>query len=338
MFNLGNKTNQIVLMLAVLVTTSYTTPVQAATVNDVYAKVLDTYQRVRTTLPKNGKNLNNQLTAVQNGITSANSSVSQVLGEVQSLSSMADVVGPLGDTTVINSIVDGVQPMVEMVQARQAEYAAFDAEGFRAELSSAVQTIADMQMAISGHVGPGITKLQMTLEEANPVVLFALSETPLVELIDKTQSLGGDIQMLVELTQGAISDIESHYATEQVIRFASLGMSAAAPVYVSCGFVLANVESSDIDTLNLIRLRMKQISGLSKIALEILPKSQTVGVNVVGGATLSIPNPVTPLVSSLKKVADKYYEKSENWTTKYDECAQDALMSRLDAFLSANQH
>jgi hypothetical protein len=246
---------------------------------------------------------------------------------------MADLAGPLADGQIIGALVDGVQPVVEMVQDRKAALDQFNSEGFRSELSEAVQAIADLQMALTGHVGPGITRLQMQLETANTYVLFALSETPLVELIDLTQGLSEEIASFVNLTNGAISDIESSYSAQQVVRFTSLGMSAVAPAYVSCGFVLENVQEQDITNLNLIRLRMKQISGVSKIAIEVLPKAQTIGVTAVGGATLSIPNPIIPMVSAIKKITDKYYDVSEDWTDKYDDCAADALQGRLEQFL-----
>ena len=308
-----NKSFNTVVISAAIAMSGFTSSVEAAVIDQVKSKVV----------------------AIKSDTGIVKSQTSSMLREVQVLSDMSNLAGPLLDTDIISSIVDGVQPVVENMQLRKAKYDDFNAEAFRTDLSAAVQTLADMQIAIRGEVGPGIAKLQAKLVTAKRPVLFALSETPLIELIELTEGLGAEIASLVTITNGAIADIESSYTAAQVARFASLGMSAAAPAYVSCTFVLDNVSDDDITNLGLIRLRMKQISGVTKIALEILPNLQTIGVNAVGGATLSIPNPVIPMVSSIKKVADKYYDASEDWTTKYDDCGDDQLSDRLDAYLSA---
>jgi hypothetical protein len=277
----------------------------------------------------------NKVVAIKSDTATLKTKTSDVLSEVQSLSDLAAIAGPLADVKIIGTIVDSVQPVVEMLQVRKDEFDDFNANAFRSELSDAVQTLADMQMAISGNVGPGIIKLQAKLATANDFVLFSLSETPLVELIDLTQGLSSELATLLFITEGAIADIESSYTTEQIIRITSLGMSAAAPAYVSCSYVLDNVNEGDITNLNLIRLRMKQISGVGRIAIEIMPKHLTIGVTAVGGGTISIPNPVLPMVAAIKKIGDKYYGTSENWTNKYDSCSEDELSNRLDAFLTA---
>lgn len=245
------------------------------------------------------------------------------------------IVGGIGDRQVMGAIIDSARPVIDLVLERKREYDAFDAEAFRDELLAAVDNIANMQTMLVGRVGPGISRLQDKLISAHPMVLFALSETPLTELLDKTEGMAPELQTLVRITTDAIHHLEASTPADRLRQLSALGMSAAAPAYVSCKFVLDNIFEEDIDMLNLLRLRVKQMSGVAKIALLVLPKSQTIGVNVVGGATVSIPNPLTPMIAGLKKAADEYYELSENWTEKFDACQQEQLNERLSDFLAA---
>ena len=67
--------------------------------------------------------------------------------------------------------------------------------------------------------------------------------------------------------------------------------------------------------------------------VKVLPKSQTIGVNVVGGATVSIPNPAVMIPVALNKVADRFHKATDGWAKKYEDCQQNALNSRLKEFL-----
>lgn len=262
------------------------------------------------------------LDAAKNKASKARAKVSQSVG------------GGIGDRQVMGAIIDSAQPVIDLVLQRKREYEAFDAEAFRDELLAAVDNIANMQTMLVGRVGPGISRLQDKLTDAHPMVLFALSETPLTELLDKTEGMAPELQTLVRITTDAIYHVEASAPADRLRQLSALGMSAAAPDYVSCKFVLDNISEDDIDMINLSRLRAKQISGVAKIALEVLPKSQTIGVNVVGGATVSIPNPLMPLTAGLKKAADDYRGISEKWTEKFDDCQQEQLNERLSDFLA----
>lgn len=243
--------------------------------------------------------------------------------------------GGIGDRQVMAAIIDSAQPVIDLVLERKREYDAFDAEAFRDELLTAVDNIANMQTMLIGRVGPGISRLQDKLIDAHPMVLFALSETPLTDILEKTEGMAPELQTLIRITTDAIHHVEANVPADRLRQLSALNMSITAPDYVSCGFVLDNISEDDIDTINMSRLRAKQISGVAQLALQVLPKSQTIGVNVVGGATVSIPNPLTPLTASLKKVADDYYELSENWTRKFDDCQQEQLNERLSNFLAS---
>ena len=263
------------------------------------------------------------LDAAKNKVTKARAKVSEGIG------------GGIGDRQVMGAIIDSAQPVIDLVLERKREYEAFDAEAFRDELLAAVDNIANMQTMLVGRVGPGISRLQDKLTDAHPMVLFALSETPLTQLLDKTEGMAPELQTLVRITADAIHHVEANAPADRVRQLSALGMSIAAPDYVSCRFVLDNISEDDVDMINLSRLRAKQMSGVAKIALEVLPKSQTLGVNVVGGATVSIPNPLTPLTAGLKKAADDYHKISKNWMDKFDDCQQDQLNERLSDFLAA---
>lgn len=238
----------------------------------------------------------------------------------------------------IDALVDSVRPLVELVRDRQQEFQAFDAEGFRRDFGDAIANIANLQNMLTGRVGPGISRLQDKIQTANPMLLFALSETPLATLLEKTQGMDEELNTIVKLTTNATDYVKANFPDNQVRRISGLGMEIAAPEYVSCKFVMKNVNSDDITNLKLSRLRAKQISGIAGLALKVLPKSQTVGINVVGGATLSVPNPVTPITAALQKVADSYYQMSESWTKKYEDCEQDQLNNRLSDYLQAQRY
>lgn len=140
---------------------------------------------------------------------------------------------------------------------------------------------------------------------------------------------------LGRISRAAIEYVEANHSAERVVQLAALNMSVAAPDYVSCTFVLDNVSKEDIDDIKLSRLRAKQISGVAGLALRVLPKDQTIGVNVVGGATASVPNPLTAMTATIQKAGDKFHSVSDKWTKKYDDCKKDAVYSRLDEFLKA---
>lgn len=263
---------------------------------------------------------------------STSSAARSVASSVKAKTS-STVTGGIGSGGDISAIVDSVRPLVELVRERQQEYQAFDAEAFRYEFAAAIDNIAYLQSSLFGHVGPGIARLQDKIRTAHPMLLFALSESPLAMLLEKTQGMDDELLTIVRLTISAEDFVMERFSRDQVRRIGGLGLSIAAPDFVSCSFVLGNVDGDDITNLKLSRLRAKQISGIAGLALKVLPKSQTIGVNVVGGATVSIPNPVTPLAATLQKVADRYYEMTKKWTKKYDKCKQMRLNQRLAEFL-----
>lgn len=296
-----------------------TGPATAAAIDDVRDKVNDISKRVRTNIP-------NKIDRVRDDIQDIRDRLPAPLEDF----------GPeLGDRETLAAIVESVQPVAELIRDRAAEYQSFDAEGFRYELSVAVENIANMQILIAGQPGPGLSRLQDKLYEAEPFVLFALSQTPLVELLDTTAGMTDELQTLGRISRAAIEYVEANHSAERVLQLAALNMSVAAPDYVSCTFVLENVSKEDIDDIKLSRLRAKQISGVAGLALRVLPKDQTIGVNVVGGATASVPNPLTAMTATIQKAGDKFHSVSDKWTKKYDDCEKDAVYSRLDEFLKA---
>jgi uncharacterized protein YoxC len=278
-------------------------------------------------------------------ISQVSSKVNSVYGQVrllreqtnQLMAGMYKTKNSLRDGT-IDALVNSVQPIVQLVRDRQQEFQAFDAEGFRRDFGTAIDNVAKMQSMMTGRVGPGISKLQEKIQTAKPMLLFALHETPLARLLEKTQGMDDELNTIAKLTASAGDFVKSNFTGDQVRRISGLGMEIAAPAYVSCKFVMKNVDENDITNLKLSRLRAKQISGIASLALKVLPKSQTVGINVVGGATLSIPNPVTPITAALENVANKYYEVSESWTKKYEDCEQDQLNNRLSDYLQAQRY
>ena len=179
--------------------------------------------------------------------------------------------------------------------------------------------------------GPGIEGLKDKIAKAHPMVLFALSETPLLSLIEMTQGMTEELEALARITGGSITWIQANFSNANAIL--ALGASIVAPDFVSCSYVLDNISSYDINLIKLSRLRAKQISGIAGLALKILPESQTVGVNVVGGATLSIPNPVTPMTVVIQKQADEFHSVTKKWTKKYDQCWKSDLNKRLSTAL-----
>ena len=265
--------------------------------------------------------------------------VNEVRADVRSLTGKVDLITQMGDIGrgvgdgAIGAIVDSVQPLVELVRERQQEFQAFDAEGFRYDLSAAADNIAYLQSALIGRVGPGISKLQAKIQTASPIVLFAMSESPLSTLLEKTQGMGDELRTVVRLTTAATDYVHDNLPEDQARRAAGLGMAIAAPEFVSCDFVMDNVNPDDIGNLKLSRLRAKQIIGVAGLALKVLPKSQTIGVNVVGGATLSIPNPIIAAPAAIQSVANKYYDVSKKWATKYDDCKLKRLNTRMAEFL-----
>lgn len=276
---------------------------------------------------------NGAIEAVSAKVSEVRSDVRSLTGKVDLITQMSDIGRGVGDGA-IGAIVDSVQPLVELVRERQQEFQAFDAEGFRYDLAAAVDNIAYLQSALIGRVGPGVSKLQAKIQTASPIVLFAMSESPLSTLLELTQGMGDELRTVVRLTSAATDYVHYNLPEDQARRAAGLGMAIAAPEFVSCDFVMDNVDPDDIGNLKLSRLRAKQISGVAGLALKVLPKSQTIGVNVVGGATLSIPNPIIAAPAAIQRVADKYYDVSKKWATKYDDCKVKRLNTRMAEFLA----
>lgn len=294
-----------------------TEPAAAGTIDDVKVKVNDISRRVRTTLP-------NKIDAVRDDLQDIRDRLP---------SPIEDFGSGIGDRQTISAIMESVQPVAQQIRDRADEYQSFDAEGFRYELSVAIDNIAGMQIVVVGQPGPAISRLQDKVYEAQPFALFALSKTPLVELLETTAGMAEELQTLGRISRAAIEHIEANKPAERVAQLVALNMSIAAPAYVSCDFVLDNVSVEDIDDIKLSRLRAKQISGVAGLALKVLPKDQTIGVNVVGGATASVPNPLTAMTATIGKAADNFHTVSKNWTDKYDKCKKQAVYSRLDKFL-----
>ena len=256
------------------------------------------------------------------------SAIKSVSTSVKAKAKSAVTGGKSGDA--VKAIADSVQPLVELVRARQEQYQAFDAEAFRADFAVAIDSIAYLQESLLGGVGPGISKMQAKIQTASPLLLFALSESPLSTMIEKTEGMEEELETLVRLTTRAAEHIASKNLARRAV---GLRMSVVAPTLVSSRFVMGNIEADDITNLKLSQLRATQIKALAERAINVLPKSQTIGVNVVGGATVSIPNPAVVIPNKLQKVADWWLNKTEGWTEKYDECKKKLLDKRLAIFL-----
>ena len=127
--------------------------------------------------------------------------IKSVSTSVKAKAASAVTGGKSGDA--VKAIVDSVQPLVVLVRERQREYQAFDAEGFRADFAAAIESIAYLQLSLIGRVGPGISRLQDKIQTASPLLLFALSESPLATLLEKTDGLDDELQTVVRLTTQA---------------------------------------------------------------------------------------------------------------------------------------
>ena len=294
-------------------------PAAAGAIADIRNKVTDIFVRVRTTIPKKVDAVHRDLQTV-----------------IERLPNPVDELGSgIGDRQTLSAIIESVQPVAQLVTERVDEYQSFNAEGFRYDLSASVDNIVGIQVAVTGQVGPALSKLQEKVYDAQPFVLFALSQTPLVSLLEATAGMTDELQTLGRISGAAIDYVEMTLPAGRVAQLASLNMSIAAPDFVPCGFVLENVSKDDIDKIKLSRLRANQISNVAGLALQVLPKSQTVGINVVGGATVSLPNPLTPMAATIKKAADDFYRVTAKWTDKYEKCERNTqVYDRLTTFLN----
>jgi hypothetical protein len=247
---------------------------------------------------------------------------------------MSNVTQGLANHEAMNAVIESTAPLVELVVAQQRDYQSFPAESFRSELTTTVDALFALPEIIRGSESDQKQKIHGRISEAHPFFLYALSKTPLTRVMERASEMSEELVAISNFAQAAREHVAQYYP-EEAVRMARVQISLAAPEYVSCSFVLDNVTDEEISAMKLSKLRAKQINGLMQLTTEFLPEDQTVGVTAVGGATLSIPNVVKPIVVEMGNAAEEYGKFLKTWLEKVDSCESDALDNRLSAFLDS---